>query len=109
MGFMAVFPGGTPDSLLRVMYHSESDGHWAYWGYDSPAFENTLDAAVAENNDAFRMKLYQIAQDIVFNDFAAIYVMQQAEVFVFSSDVNGFRFNGQFGNTLNYYDLYLEN
>lgn len=109
MGFMAVFPGGTPNSLLRVMYHSESDGHWAYWGYNNPAFENALDAAVAENNDAFRMKLYQIAQDIVFNDFAAIYVMQQAEVFVFSSDVRGFRFNGQFGNTLNYYDLYLEN
>jgi peptide/nickel transport system substrate-binding protein len=109
MGFMAVFPGGTPDSLLRVMYHSESDGHWAYWGYENPAFDNTLDAAVAENDDEFRRTLYQIAQDIVYNDYAAIYVMQQAEVFVFSPDVRGFKYNPHFGNTLNYYGLYLEN
>lgn len=108
MGFMAVFPGGTPDSLLRVMYHTESDGHWAYWGYSNPAFDSTLDAAVAENNDEFRKKLYQIAQDIVYNDYAAIYVMQQAEVFVFSADVRGFKYNPHFGNTLNYYGLYLE-
>lgn len=108
MGFMAVFPGGTPDSLLRVMYHTESDGHWAYWGYDNPAFDNTLDAAVAENNDEFRRRLYEISQDIVYNDYAAIYVMQQAEVFVFSPDVRGFKYNPHFGNTLNYYGIYLE-
>jgi len=108
MGFMAVFPGGTPDSLLRVCYHTESDGHWAYWGYDNPAFDHTLDAAVAENNDEFRKKLYQVAQDIVYNDYAAIYVMQQPEVFVFSADVRGFKYNPHFGNTLNYFGIYLE-
>lgn len=109
-GFGAVFAGGapTPDALLRQMYHSGSAGHWAYWGYDNPAFDHLLDVAASELDDARRATLYGVCQEMVFYDYASIYIMKKPSIIVFANSVQGFQHDPAFAHILNYYDLYLE-
>lgn len=110
LGMIAVFAGNPiPDILLRPMYHSNSEGHWAYWGYDNPTFNHVLDAATQELDDNVRCKLYEIAQEIIYYDYASIFVMQRPSILVFDDHVKGFNFSAYYATIPNtYWDLYLE-
>lgn len=109
LGFAAVFSGNpTPSPLLKPIYHSGSEGHWAYWGYNNPAFDHILDAATQELNDDVRRRLYEFAQELPYYDYASLYIMQQPDIMVFKKEVGGFKYSHYFAKVVNYYGLYIE-
>ncbi len=108
-GFIAVYtPTPSPGPLLRPMYHSTSQGHWAYWGYRNPAFDSLLDRAEQTLDDNQRARLYADAQKILYDDQASIFVMQKPDIFVFKKGVKGLKYNVFWGLILSYYTMYKE-
>jgi len=108
-GMIAVYtPTPSPGPLLRPMYHSGSQGHWAYWGYRNPTFDALLDRAEQTLDDNQRARLYREAQKIVYDDQASIFVMQKPDIFVFRKGVKGLKYSVFWGLILSYYTMYKE-
>jgi peptide/nickel transport system substrate-binding protein len=109
MGMIAVYvPSPTAGSILRTLFHSSSQGHWAYWGYNNPDIDRLLDQAVVTTDDAERIALYQQVQKIVTEEYAGMWVMNRPDIHVFRNTVKGYRYNPFYPLILNYYDLYKE-
>jgi peptide/nickel transport system substrate-binding protein len=90
------------------MYHSASQGHWAYWGYRNPAFDSQLDRAEQTVDDNQRARLYRDAQKMLYDDQASIFVMQKPDIFVFRKGVKGLKYSVFWGLILSYYTMYKE-
>lgn len=109
MGMVAVYvPSPTVGPLLRTMFHSSSQGHWAYWGYNNPEVDRLLDQAKTEIDDARRLGIYQQIQKLLYDDYAAIWVMNKPDIHVFKKNVKGYQYNPFYPLILNYYGLYKE-
>lgn len=109
MGMIAVYvPSPTAGPLMRTMFHSSSQGHWAYWGYSNPTVDQLLDKAKATVDDAERLAIYKQVQKILYDDYAALWVMNKPDIHVFKKSVKGYKYNPFYPLILNYYDLYEE-
>ncbi len=109
MGMLAVYvPSPTAGPLLRTVFHSSSQGHWAYWGYDNPQVDQLLDQARVTTDEATRLDMYKQVQKIVCDDYAGIWVMNRPDIHVFRATVKGYQYNPYFPLILNYYQMYKE-
>lgn len=109
IGMIAVYaPSPTVGSLLRTMFHSGSEGHWAYWGYENQQVDQLLDQARVTTDEATRFGMYRQVQQLLCDDYASLWVMNRPDLHVFRATVKGYQYNPYYPLIMNFYDLYKE-
>ena len=97
----------TPYDPLFSMYHCEEETFLNTGYYCNPDFDAMIDAAdqlTGTDRDAAD-QMFQDAQDILIEDTPAVWVMEIAESFAFSGDIDGFVNNPAYPGVVFIYDL----
>jgi len=100
-------PTPSPNSIFFPMFHSGSN-HWSYFGYNNPEVDKLLEEASTIIDDEARDQAYRDLQQLIADDYPAIYAFQENEIQVFGSNVNGYEYRPAWNKLLNYYGLYKE-
>ena len=109
MGLLATYvPTPSPGPVISSTFDPVSEGGWAYWGYNNPQATALLHKAETDPSDTSRATEYQQLQQMLVQDYAAIWLMQQPDIFVFQKDVQGYVHDTAWGIILNYYGIYKE-
>lgn len=109
MGIVAVWvPTPAPGPVITASFDPASEGGWAYWGYNNPEVTDLLHKAEANPNDNSRMTDYQQLQQMLVQDYAAIWLMQMDDIFVFRNNVKGYVHDPAVGLILNWHGVYKD-
>ena len=106
MGVLATYvPTPSPGPVISSSFDPASEGGWAYWGYNNPQATALLHKAETDPVDSSRATEYQQLQQLLVNDYAAMWLMQQPDIFVFQKNVQGYVHDTAWGIILNYYGI----
>lgn len=107
MGVLATYvPTPSPGPVITSTFDPASDGGWAYWGYSNPQATALLHKAETDPLDTSRATEYQQLQQMLVQDYAAMWLMEQPDIFVFQKNVQGYVHDTAWGIILNYYGIY---
>ncbi|MCC6313047.1 MAG: ABC transporter substrate-binding protein [Thermomicrobiales bacterium] len=98
----------TPYDYLFTLYATAAQGTAGYnWGYYSnPEFDDLIDRAWAEPDEAKRVALWNKAQQILVDDAPALFVFERNYRTPIRDDVEGFVFNGFYIETVDWYAVH---
>jgi oligopeptide transport system substrate-binding protein len=85
-GWCADYPD--PQNFLDILYHTGSDFNVA--GYSNPAVDALLEKAQVEQDTAKRLALYQQAETMLLQDYAAIPIQNDASYELVKPSVKGY-------------------
>lgn len=109
MGLLATYvPTPSPGPVISSTFDPASEGGWAYWGYNNPSATALLHQAETDPNDTTRATEYQQLQQMLVEDYAAMWLMEQPDIFVFQKAVQGYVHDTAWGIILNYYGIHKE-
>ena len=109
MGLLATYvPTPSPGPVISSTFDPASEGGWAYWGYNNPSATALLHQAQTDPNDTTRAAEYGQLQQMLVQDYAAMWLMEQPDIFVFQKNVQGYVHDTAWGIILNYYGIYKE-
>jgi peptide/nickel transport system substrate-binding protein len=97
----------TPFDFLWTLFATSAQGSAGYnfTYYSNPQFDNVLNKATAEPDEAKRMQLYAQAQRIVVEDAPYIFLSDVNYLLPVSPKLQGFEFNGMYINSVDPYRL----
>jgi len=97
----------TPYDFLWNLFHSGSYAFFNLGYYDYPAFDGTIDEASAlEASDrATALAKYREAQLMLYNDAAAVGIVDLKNFYVMKSDLRGFKDNAAYPLVVFFYEL----
>mgnify|MGYP001419311868 CR=1 FL=1 len=80
------------ENYLSVFY-SKNPAPPNYTRYKNPEFDKAFEKAIAETNDSFRYKLYQLADQLMMNDAPVVPLWYDKAVRLVQPHVTGFKAN----------------
>ena len=101
-------PTPSPLTILRPMYHSESE-HWSHFTYSNPEVDKLLEDAGKIADDEERHQAYEEIQRLVFEDYPQLFVFDRNETLVFRDNIKNTKTLITWtGRMFNYYEAYKE-